>query len=60
MNWSRFTLFYGFDNNAITIIMAILLILVLIYTMLGGMISVIITDYIQYLILSVGFLEKWI
>ena len=47
---------FGFDNNAITIIMAILLILVLIYTILGGMISVIITDYIQYLILSVGFL----
>lgn len=35
-------------------IMIILLAMVLIYTILGGMISVIITDYIQFNVLSVG------
>ena len=34
--------------------MAVLLALVLIYTVLGGMISVVITDYIQFVVLSVG------
>ena len=49
---------FGFesDETILVVIMAVLLILVLIYTMLGGMISVIITDYIQYIILSIGFL----
>ena len=35
-------------------IMIILLTMVLIYTTLGGMISVIITDYIQFVVLSIG------
>ena len=47
---------FGLDNDTITLVMALLLILVLIYTIFGGMISVIITDYIQYFILSIGFL----
>ena len=41
-------------EGALPIIMVVLLILVLIYTTLGGMISVIITDYIQFVILSFG------
>ena len=44
----------GEVGMALPIIMVILLILVLIYTTLGGMISVIITDYIQFVILSFG------
>ena len=44
----------GEVGMALPIIMIILLILVLIYTTLGGMISVIITDYIQFVILSFG------
>ena len=44
------------DENILLLIMGILLILVLVYTILGGMISVIITDYIQYVVLSIGFL----
>jgi len=38
------------------IIMTVLLALVLFYTMLGGMISIILTDYIQFVVLSLGML----
>ena len=49
---------FGIDNdgNLLTIIMLILLVLVLIYTISGGMISVIVTDYIQYVVLSISFM----
>ena len=46
---------FGFDDSSILIIMSTLIILVLAYTMVGGMISVLITDYIQYVVLSIGF-----
>ena len=47
---------FGIDPSGTTlpIIMIALLIMVLVYTMLGGMISVIITDYIQFVVLSMG------
>lgn len=38
----------------INIITSILIVLVLIYTVLGGMVSVIINDYIQFIVLSIG------
>jgi SSS family solute:Na+ symporter len=44
------------DGNALNIVMGGLLALVLVYTVIGGMISVVITDYIQFVILSVGIL----
>ena len=44
------------DGNALKIVMVVLLALVLVYTVIGGMISVVITDYIQFVILSVGIL----
>lgn len=37
-------------------IMTVLLVLVLAYTILGGMVSVVITDFIQFVVLSVGLL----
>lgn len=40
----------------LNIVMTVLLLLVLVYTILGGMISVIITDYLQFVVLSVGLL----
>ena len=40
------------DGNILMLIMFVMLLLVLIYTMFGGMMSVVITDYIQYIILS--------
>jgi SSS family solute:Na+ symporter len=42
------------EGYALPVVMTGLLSLVLIYTVLGGMISVIITDYIQFVVLSVG------
>jgi SSS family solute:Na+ symporter len=44
------------DGNALKVVMVVLLALVLVYTVIGGMISVVITDYIQFVILSVGIL----
>ena len=44
------------DDNLLVIIMFVLIVLVLIYTISGGMISVIVTDYIQFVILSIGFI----
>ena len=44
------------DSVAVNTVMVVLLVLVLVYTVIGGMISVIITDYIQFVILSVGIL----
>ncbi len=42
------------ENWALPAIMTGLLVLVLIYTSLGGMVSVVITDYIQFVILAFG------
>ncbi len=42
------------EGNALRIVMVVLLTLVLIYTVLGGMISVVVTDYIQFVILALG------
>lgn len=44
------------SGEALKITMTVLIVLVLIYTVLGGMISVVITDYIQFVILSIGIL----
>ncbi len=44
------------DGGALKVVMAVLLALVLVYTVIGGMISVVITDYIQFAILSIGIL----
>ena len=41
-------------GSGLAIIMSILLFFVLAYTILGGMISVIITDYVQFIIMSLG------
>ena len=42
------------DGTALMIVMTVLLVLVLVYTVLGGMISVILTDYTQFVVLSFG------
>jgi len=42
------------SDYTLKLIMILLLGMVLIYTMMGGMLSVIITDYFQFIILSVG------
>ena len=47
---------FGDMGIGLPIIMLVLLVLVLLYTMMGGMLSVIITDYIQFVVLSIGLL----
>ncbi len=42
------------DATAIKAVMTVMLLLVLVYTALGGMVSVIITDYVQFVVLSFG------
>lgn len=44
------------DGAMLKLVMVTLLSLVLLYTVLGGMVSVIITDYIQFVVLSMGLL----
>ena len=44
------------DPNSVNIVMAILISLVLLYTILGGMVSVVITDYVQFVVLSFALL----
>lgn len=41
---------------AANLVMTVLLLLVLAYTVLGGMVSVVITDYLQFVFLSIGML----
>ena len=49
---------FGGMSVDISIIMLCLLALVLFYTMMGGMMSVIITDYIQFVVLSIGLIAS--
>lgn len=44
----------GLSPNSLILIMLVILLLELIYTSLGGMVSVVITDYMQYVLLSVA------
>lgn len=44
------------NTTSIATIMTVLLTLVLVYTVLGGMVSVVITDYVQFVVLSFGLL----
>ncbi len=42
------------DPTSVALVMTVMLALVLVYTILGGMVSVVITDYIQFVVLSFG------
>lgn len=44
------------DPLAVKLIMTALIVLVVAYTMLGGMVSVVLTDYVQFVVLSFGLL----
>ncbi len=46
----------GFSSGMLFIIMTIMLLIVISYTVLGGMFSVVITDFIQFIVLSFGML----
>jgi SSS family solute:Na+ symporter len=44
----------GFGSQALAIIMTVMILIVVSYTILGGMFSVVVTDYMQFVVLSVG------
>ena len=44
----------GFDMKYLEIMMTVLLVLVTLYTVLGGMLSVLITDFLQFIVMSAG------
>jgi SSS family solute:Na+ symporter len=48
------TIVSGIDARHLVLVMTIILLLELIYTVLGGMVSVVITDFFQYVLLSVA------
>jgi SSS family solute:Na+ symporter len=46
----------GFDIKYLVLMMTALLVMVVIYTMLGGMLSVLVTDFLQFIVMSAGLL----
>ncbi len=46
----------GFGPGVLAVIMTLMLLVVIAYTVLGGMFSVVITDFIQFVVLSAGML----
>ena len=46
----------GMDERYLVITMTALLLMVLIYTILGGMLSVLVTDFLQFVVMSFGLL----
>lgn len=46
----------GFVDTSVAVIMVIMLVAVGLYTMFGGMLSVVFTDYMQFAVMSVGML----
>ena len=44
----------GFGESALAITMTIMIVIVILYTVLGGMFSVVVTDYLQFVVLSIG------
>ncbi len=48
------TIVSGIDSRYLVAVMTVILLLELVYTVLGGMVSVVITDFIQYVLLSIA------
>jgi solute:Na+ symporter, SSS family len=46
----------GFGPGAVAIFMVVMLMIVIAYTVLGGMFSILVTDFMQFVVLSVGML----
>ena len=46
----------GFGDSAVAVIMVIMLVVVGLYTMFGGMLSVVFTDYMQFAVMTFGML----
>ena len=50
------TAIFGLPEGYLEIMMTIILLIVAIYTILGGMLSVLVTDYMQFIVMSAGLL----
>ena len=48
--------FTGISENYLNLTMSVLVLVVVVYTVLGGMVSVVLTDFVQFLVLAVGML----
>jgi SSS family solute:Na+ symporter len=49
-----------YSISSIRLVMSILVVIVLLYVLLGGMVSVVLTDYVQFIVLTVGIgLTTW-
>lgn len=48
--------FTGLPQESVNYVMIAMLVVVVIYTLMGGMVSVVLTDFAQYILLSIGFL----
>jgi len=46
----------GFGPGALAVIMTIMVVIVVVYTILGGMFSIVITDFMQFVVLAFGML----
>jgi solute:Na+ symporter, SSS family len=46
----------GFGSGALALVMTIMLVIVIFYTILGGMFSIVITDFMQFVVLAFGML----
>jgi solute:Na+ symporter, SSS family len=46
----------GFGSDAVTLIMLVMMVIVIGYTVLGGMFSVVVTDFLQFVVLALGML----
>ena len=46
----------GLELSKLVLIMTLLLLMVVVYTMLGGMLSVLVTDFLQFVVMSAGLL----
>ena len=51
------TLVLGIDTAYLEILMTALLLIVAVYTILGGMLSVLITDYLQFIMMNIGLIS---
>ena len=50
------TVIFGLPDGYLEAMMTIILVIVAIYTILGGMLSVLVTDYMQFVVMSIGLL----
>lgn len=47
----------GFEEQYLEVVMTVILLLVALYTLLGGMMSVLVTDYLQFIFMSLGLIS---